>query len=68
MDPNTGRLYPSVEEAKLDGVLDPVELLATQEQAERISAAVGGVHTKEQKTKKKSQRKMSKKSRKANRS
>ncbi len=67
MDPNTGRLYPSIVEAKKDGVTMPVELVGTEEQAERISSAVKSVYTAEQKAAKKARRKTAKSSRKANR-
>lgn len=40
MDPMTGRLYESVEEAKEDGVESPVELIGRREDVERIADAV----------------------------
>lgn len=67
MDPNTGRLYGSFDAAKLAGVVNPVEIIATEADALRISDAVARVHSAEQKAKKKARRKEVKKSRKANR-
>jgi len=40
MDPHTGRLYESIEDAKADGVENPVELVGRLEDVQRISAAV----------------------------
>ena len=40
MDPGIGRLYGSIAEAKLEGVVNPVELTGRPEDIERISAAV----------------------------
>ena len=40
MDPGTGRLYPSVADARTAGVKNPVELTGRAEDIERISAAV----------------------------
>jgi len=68
MDPNTGRLYESRDAARLDGVKEPVELIATREQAERISEAVRRVYTAEQKAAKKAKNKAAKRARKAARS
>jgi len=40
MDPGTGRLYPSVADARAAGVKNPVELIGRAKDIERISAAV----------------------------
>lgn len=48
MDPNSGRLYESLQAAQDDGVLDAVELKGTLEQARRISEAVAEKHRAEQ--------------------
>lgn len=62
MDPNTGKLYPGVQEAKEAGVENPVELRGREEDILRISNAVKKVHNKEQK---RSKRKKAKAARKA---
>lgn len=47
MDPNSGRLYPSPEAARLDGVLNPVELRGELRDIERIAEAVAEKHERE---------------------
>jgi hypothetical protein len=59
MDPNNGRVYPTVELAHLAGVQDAVEIIGTPEAIERISKAVRAQH--------KAKRKAQKKARRANR-
>ncbi len=59
MDPNTGRLYPSLQAAVDAGAKDAVEVRGTEEAAQRISAAV--------KAQRKAQRKAASKSRRINR-
>jgi len=49
MDPNSGRLYNSVEEAKADGVENPVEITGRPEDVRRISAAVRAAAKKKRK-------------------
>lgn len=57
MDPRTGDLYESVDEAKKAGVKKPVEIVGTRKQAERISVAVSALHASEQERKKRNQKK-----------
>jgi hypothetical protein len=40
MDPNSGKLYPSVEAAREAGVPRPVELVGLRADVERVSQAV----------------------------
>lgn len=49
MDPNTGRIFPSLDAARLAGIEEPVEISGTPEQVERISSAVRSLHNKEKK-------------------
>lgn len=49
MDPNSGRIYPSLFEAKIAGVEHPVELAGRVEDIDRISKAVITVWSTEQK-------------------
>lgn len=44
MDPNSGRVFPSMQAAYLAGVENPVELTGRPEDIERISTAVAAVH------------------------
>ena len=67
MDPGTGRLYSSVADAKLDGVLNPVELTGRPEDVERISAAVASEWTREQKAKRNAKNKAARAARRNNR-
>jgi hypothetical protein len=59
MDPNSGRIYPSLTAALRAGAEDAVEIIGTPEAVQRISQAVRAQH--------KAKRKAQKKSRKANR-
>lgn len=43
MDPNSGRLYPTVEDALKAGVPHPVEMVGREEDVQNISAAVAAV-------------------------
>lgn len=52
MDPNSGKLYSSVDDAKKAGVKDPVEVIGHLRDIERMSRAVSDLHAREQKTKK----------------
>jgi len=63
MDSNSGRLYPSLAAARLDGVVSPVEITGTPEAVERISAAVSAKYLAERKARNKA----AKQSRRANR-
>jgi hypothetical protein len=47
MDPNTGRLYPDLDAARLAGVENPIELRGRLEDVERISKAVAELHESE---------------------
>lgn len=70
MDPHTGKLYPSVEAARADGVRKPIGLHATPEQARRISSLVAKQNARdkrEKQLKKKAKKKKAKASRKRNR-
>ena len=60
MDPYSGRLYPTVEAAKADGVENPVEITGREEDIRHISDAVAAAARKKA-------RKQQKASRKANR-
>lgn len=63
MDPQTGRLFPTLEDAFKAGVEKPVEIIGRPEDVERISMAVKKLHA----AKKKAMRKQAKKSKKRNR-
>jgi predicted RNA-binding protein with RPS1 domain len=63
MDPNSGKLYPSLEDALRAGVEKPVELIGRPEDIERISLAVKRLN----KAEKKAKRRQVEKSRKKNR-
>lgn len=70
MDPNTGKLYPSLEAALMDGVKNPVLLTTTPQNARRISSAVQQLHAIEKHEKwlkKKAKKKAAKHARKKNR-
>ncbi len=67
MDPGTGRLYPTVADAKMDGVLHPVELTGRTEDVQRISAAVASDWTREQKAKRNARNKAARAARRLNR-
>jgi len=67
MDPNSGRLYGSVADAKLAGVLYPVELTGRPEDIERISAAVASEWTREQKAARNAKNKAARAARRNNR-
>ena len=67
MDPGTGRLYPSIADAKLDGVLHPVELSGRPEDVQRISDAVASAWTNEQKAKRNAKNTAARAARRANR-
>ena len=59
MDPNSGKIYPTVELAHLAGVKDAVEIIGTLDAVQRISQAVRDQN--------KAKRKAQKKARRANR-
>lgn len=67
MDPNSGQLYETRAAALDAGVKEPVEIIGTQEQAERISAAVKKQYTTEQRIARKKRKKAARASRKNNR-
>lgn len=58
MDPNTGKLYESAEEAKADGVADPVELSGRYEDVQRISDAVQAAARKKDRRRQKDSRRV----------
>lgn len=60
MDPNTGRLYDTVEAAKADGVENPVEIVGRLQDVQRVANAVRDERRRQT-------RKQQKASRKANR-
>lgn len=47
MDPNSGRLYASLDAARLAGVENPVHITGRLEDIKRISDAVAEVHRRE---------------------
>ena len=57
MDPNSGKLYESVEEAQADGVEHPVELQGRWEDVEAISEAVKAAARKKARQQQKASRK-----------
>lgn len=57
MHPNTGQLYDTVEDAKADGVENPVELVGRMQDIDRIADAVKAAARK----KKRRQQKLSRK-------
>ena len=59
MDPNSGRIYETVDLARLAGVADPVEIIGAPDVIDSISKAVRAQH--------KAKRKRQKKARRANR-
>lgn len=63
MDPRTGELYDSPAMAREFGVEDPVEIIGTREQAERISDAVKKVYSAEQRIARKKKKKAARKAR-----
>jgi hypothetical protein len=63
MDPHSGKLYPTLQDALDDGVRKPIEIIGRPEDVERVSLAV----KKLAKAEKKKKRKQAEKSRKANR-
>lgn len=68
MDPHTGKLYPSLEDAYRDGVSKPVEIVGRPEDVERISLAVQKLVRNEEKRKaRKAKRKTAQMSRRENR-
>jgi len=67
MDPYSGRLYPSLDAAKLAGVTNPVELSGRTEDVERISAAVASNWTREQKAARNARNKAARAARRNNR-
>ena len=67
MDPGTGRLYPSIFEAKAAGVEHPVALSGRVEDVERIAAAVNVAWTTEQKAARNAKNKAAKAARRNNR-
>jgi hypothetical protein len=56
MDPNSGRIYPSLETALHAGVADAVEVIGTPEAVQRISEAVRSQHKAKRKAQKKARR------------
>lgn len=56
MDPNTGRLYDSIDAALLAGVRSPVEISGTPEAIVRVSKAVKAQHRAKRKAQKKARR------------
>lgn len=67
MDPNSGRIYPSLTAAKIAGVEHPVALAGRTEDVERISKAVAGAWTTEQKAARNAKNKAAKAARRNNR-
>jgi len=56
MDPNSGRIYQSLEHALYAGVKDPVEIIGTPDAVQRISAAVRDQHRAKRKAQKKARK------------
>ena len=67
MDPGTGRLYASIAEASLDGVLHPVELTGRPEDVQRISAAVAATWPRSKKAARNAKNKAARAARRINR-
>lgn len=67
MDPNSGRLYPSLDAARAAGVANPVEITGQPEDVERVAAAVRSEWTREQKAARKARNKTAAASRRQNR-
>jgi len=67
MDPYSGRLYPSLSEAQIAGVVNPVELSGRPEDVQRISDAVASEWTREQKAKRNAKNKAARAARRNNR-
>ena len=67
MDPNSGRIYPSLFEAKIAGVEHPVAISGRVEDIERISNAVAAVWTREQKAARNAKNKAARAARRNNR-
>ncbi|WP_372595647.1 hypothetical protein [Actinotalea sp.] len=67
MDPNNGRLYPSVEAAKAAGVTSPVLVEGAPEDVQRVSDAVASAWTREQKSQRNARNKVARASRRTNR-
>ena len=65
MDPNTGRLFPSIDAAFKAGVENPVEITGKPEDVQRISDAVGRAYTAEQRARKRAKNKAARAARKA---
>lgn len=66
MDPHTGRVFNSAEEARANGVKNTVEISGHPDDIRRISKAVKAMYRQDER-KKKQRRKKSRDSRKANR-
>jgi hypothetical protein len=56
MDPNNGRIYPSLEAARAAGVPNPVEITGLREDVEKISRDVAEAHTRRVSAAEKAQR------------
>ena len=56
MDPNSGRIYQTLESAQLAGVKDAVEISGTPAAIEQISKAVRAQHQAKRKAQKKARR------------
>ena len=67
MDPNRGTLYPSRDAAFAAGVPNPVEIIGTPEDVERISASVKSTWTRAQKAERNAANKVARASRRINR-
>lgn len=64
MDPNSGRMYATLQDARLAGVENPVEIFGAPEDVKRVSEAVAEAHRREltakERAAKKSRRKAAK--------
>ena len=67
MDPMSGKLYPSVADAKNEGVENPVEIRGRIEDIEQISRKINIAWTAEQKSIRNTKNKTARKSRRRNR-
>jgi hypothetical protein len=69
MDPHSGKLYPSLDAAKADGVADPILLEGPPAELERVSRAVAhySAVTRGDKSKRRAANKVARKARRAGR-
>ncbi len=67
MDPNTGRIFRSIDAAHAAGVTNPVLVEGAPEDVERISSAVQAQWTREQKARRNAANRAARRSRRVNR-